>query len=603
MMMISPDDLLHSRSIVEDLALQDGEKKETPRSETFIDTANKGTQKKKSNKTSKQPDPKLKYLSSSPGATAGDNKEIAQCPQGHSSSSSSLSSASLSSSLSVNEGKKEGMQNASTFVNIASDSLVSNRGAKRSPTSPATEPKPADILLGRGKPFQSHQGNQFMLHAVDQLRDDYLNTDRKGKHTIIEHVLGLIRARGGRFIIRADENEDHSPWMEVKRSISYRKVGHAFRSKARRLPASPEAVVRTTNTTHDQSSPPMKISVADIGVPPFAGRPSMAESQPSTLSPLMETKEQSVHMQANNNSSRGDSDVVGIAHLSNPARGYNDKTRLPAVAQAQQTSSVTGIDMSVKELLERGHRRIAATNPLLGLPEFLPPVPAANELPHNEVDSRLVAAWLLRQQQQQQQLTLNDIVAMEQRLEAHQDAFLALRGRQQQTLGLLSQHQQGRQGASFLLQQGDGVRNNPPLVYPSRLSHPTTRSPFPAAAVGTSFVGTSASDFVLSRSSVHSAPSLPVDSFGRVSNSNFLLDPSTPAAVELFIFDHQRRRSLMQQEVLAGRQWATIAAAAYEQQLRAAVGVSPEQRNNQRVDSPTKDDRTGSSPSTKRRRA
>ena len=90
-------------------------------------------------------------------------------------------------------------------------------------------PVPADILLGRGKPFQSHQGNLFMLDIVDQQRARYLQADRKGKHVIIEEVLSAIKQRGGRFIMLVENY-----WVEVKRSISYRKVGHAFRSKARR---------------------------------------------------------------------------------------------------------------------------------------------------------------------------------------------------------------------------------------------------------------------------------------------------------------------------------------------------------------------------------
>eukprot|EP00934_Nitzschia_sp_Nitz4_P005948 Nitzschia sp. Nitz4//scaffold210_size37948//12164//13177//NITZ4_007688-RA/size37948-processed-gene-0.48-mRNA-1//-1//CDS//3329541924//5938//frame0 len=107
-------------------------------------------------------------------------------------------------------------------------------------------PGPGDVLLGRGKPFQSHQGNQFMLQLVDQFRTGYLKSDRKGKHLIIEQVLGFIKERGGRFLMRVDyENY----WVEVKRSISYRKVGHAFRSKARRLkkvdpPSSAPTVVK-----------------------------------------------------------------------------------------------------------------------------------------------------------------------------------------------------------------------------------------------------------------------------------------------------------------------------------------------------------------------
>jgi len=92
-------------------------------------------------------------------------------------------------------------------------------------------PGPADILAGRGKPYQSHSGNQHMLALVDDLRAEYLTTSKRGKHALIEHVMSSIRGRGGRFL---DRSKDDQYWKEVKQSISYRKVGHAFRSKARR---------------------------------------------------------------------------------------------------------------------------------------------------------------------------------------------------------------------------------------------------------------------------------------------------------------------------------------------------------------------------------
>jgi hypothetical protein len=92
-------------------------------------------------------------------------------------------------------------------------------------------PTDFDILLGRGKPFQSHHGNMFMLHVIDHFRVRYLQAERRGKHGIIEEVMGHIKVKGGRFLSRVEYEEY---WTEVKHSIAYRKVGHAFRSKARR---------------------------------------------------------------------------------------------------------------------------------------------------------------------------------------------------------------------------------------------------------------------------------------------------------------------------------------------------------------------------------
>jgi hypothetical protein len=91
-------------------------------------------------------------------------------------------------------------------------------------------PTTVDVLLGRGKPFQSHPGNQRMLRIIDEHRTRYLQADRSDKHDIIVEIIGAIRGSGGRFLRRVDY--EHY-WIEVSQSIAYRKVGHAFRSKAR----------------------------------------------------------------------------------------------------------------------------------------------------------------------------------------------------------------------------------------------------------------------------------------------------------------------------------------------------------------------------------
>jgi hypothetical protein len=77
-----------------------------------------------------------------------------------------------------------------------------------------------------------------MLVLVDKYRDRYQRAERKEKHDIVEEVMGIIGGSGGRFLRRVDyENY----WVEVGHSIAYRKVGHAFRSKARKADSSIKA--------------------------------------------------------------------------------------------------------------------------------------------------------------------------------------------------------------------------------------------------------------------------------------------------------------------------------------------------------------------------
>ncbi|CAJ1969728.1 unnamed protein product [Cylindrotheca closterium] len=93
------------------------------------------------------------------------------------------------------------------------------------------KPSNPDILLGRGKPFQNHPGNQRMLRIVDEHKERYLSEKRDKKRAIVEEVLDIIQRHGARFLKRIDHGEY---WREVESSVSFEKVSHALRSKVRR---------------------------------------------------------------------------------------------------------------------------------------------------------------------------------------------------------------------------------------------------------------------------------------------------------------------------------------------------------------------------------
>lgn len=66
---------------------------------------------------------------------------------------------------------------------------------------PIRVPNPEDILLGRGRPYQSHPGNKYMLQLIDSYRDKYQSSERREKHFIITEVLDIIQLRKGRFLV------------------------------------------------------------------------------------------------------------------------------------------------------------------------------------------------------------------------------------------------------------------------------------------------------------------------------------------------------------------------------------------------------------------
>ena len=65
-------------------------------------------------------------------------------------------------------------------------------------------------------------------------RKRYHESERAFKHEIIEEVLNIIKSKGGRFLERID-NFEKSFWNQVPHRMAYRKIGHAFRSNARRM--------------------------------------------------------------------------------------------------------------------------------------------------------------------------------------------------------------------------------------------------------------------------------------------------------------------------------------------------------------------------------
>lgn len=604
--MISPDDHLHSRSIVDDGAADSGEK-EPLRTEPFIlDSIHGGQDKSNLDKKSKEQNDPLTKSSSASREDADDSDHDHASVGDHastsSSASSSMSSAHSSACTSTEEGiNKSSPRQVSTGMAAAGGSGSTSAALHSRNKTLATgytavyEPRPADILLGRGKPFQSHPGNQFMLHAVDQLRDRYLCTDRKGKHNIIEHVLGLIKERGGRFLVRIDENEENSPWMEVKRSISYRKVGHAFRSKARRAPP-------PSGAPH----PPEWLIQNESTIP-------RSSSTGSSSRHTAQTSRRGAQADTGRRPSKHDEDfVVGSPLLTAAQGGHRAKIPSPlAKSRAQLMSGAsTGVAPFIKGLDSKGthSNRITAVNPLLRLPDRLPSSSGLTRLVQGDEDNRLsvdhATVWALQHQQQQQQqqthlMALNNIAALEHRLAAQHDAVLALRDREQQILNLLSHQPQASGGRPGSILQGTSSlpllqAEAAALRFQSRLPPLPTMSAAGAytytptrTASTTRLFGPNVNDFLLASSttptvstnqsqqrgttSLSSSILSPLAGAfasgaagGRGVTSNFLVDPGTTSAAELLILEQQRRRELMQRDFMASQQrsWAGAVAAA-----------------------------------------
>jgi hypothetical protein len=92
-------------------------------------------------------------------------------------------------------------------------------------------PSQEDVLLGRGRPFQTNSGNQRMLRLVHDNKARYDNTKREQRRMIAEKVLDLVCKSGSQFLRRVD---DTCYWETVPRAVASDKVDNALRNKKKR---------------------------------------------------------------------------------------------------------------------------------------------------------------------------------------------------------------------------------------------------------------------------------------------------------------------------------------------------------------------------------
>jgi hypothetical protein len=93
-------------------------------------------------------------------------------------------------------------------------------------------PLPSDILLGRGKPFQNHHGNQRMFEIVARYKEKYSSEKREKRRAIAEQVIDILLESGARFLKRV---EGKTYWARVREEVAFEKVSHVLRSKKQKV--------------------------------------------------------------------------------------------------------------------------------------------------------------------------------------------------------------------------------------------------------------------------------------------------------------------------------------------------------------------------------
>jgi len=97
-------------------------------------------------------------------------------------------------------------------------------------TEPVVVPGERDILLGRGRRAQNHNGNVHFREIVETFRQRYEAIPSKGGKTeLIREVVDFIYDNGSRFI----KQDSFGRWIPVGREVARDKVSHSFRNKKR----------------------------------------------------------------------------------------------------------------------------------------------------------------------------------------------------------------------------------------------------------------------------------------------------------------------------------------------------------------------------------
>lgn len=89
----------------------------------------------------------------------------------------------------------------------------------------AIVPMSTDVLLGRGRGVQYHEGNVGLRVVMERYLAEYDQSQRKDRKEVASKVVDEVQRKGGRFLQKAN-----SAWQEVNdKQVATKKVMHGFR--------------------------------------------------------------------------------------------------------------------------------------------------------------------------------------------------------------------------------------------------------------------------------------------------------------------------------------------------------------------------------------
>ena len=83
-------------------------------------------------------------------------------------------------------------------------------------------PSSRDILLGRGKRYELHEGNVRLQGIVEGLMPNFICARRGGKKLVVEQVLDQVSEEECRFLKQSRRGTEN--WEEVEHEVAFEKV-------------------------------------------------------------------------------------------------------------------------------------------------------------------------------------------------------------------------------------------------------------------------------------------------------------------------------------------------------------------------------------------
>jgi hypothetical protein len=145
-----------------------------------------------------------------------------------------------------------------------------------------TEAGPFDVLLGRGRGTQQHEGNQRFQAIINKNKDLYNSFRSRDKKTsTTRDIVNLIKTSGeerGRFL-KFDTTSTIRGWVEVDDEVARVKVAQALRYKREENDADSKVSARRTRSERQQNAWTSR-ATTESSSDPFAAGPRLDIDEP-----------------------------------------------------------------------------------------------------------------------------------------------------------------------------------------------------------------------------------------------------------------------------------------------------------------------------------